>query len=66
MSIRGKMSSFLGSLAGALVSVCGKSTAKPGVEDLKRAEFRTSTQRLGVRFGEKIRDVFRLRWIKRV
>jgi len=66
MSIRGKMNSFLGLVAGALVSVWGKSVAKPGVEDLKQAEFRTSTQRLGVRFGEKIRAVFRLRWIKRI
>jgi hypothetical protein len=28
-------------------------------------EFKTSTQHLGVRFTEKIRQVFRFRWIRR-
>jgi hypothetical protein len=32
--------------------------------DLKSFEFSTSTQRIGVRFIDKIRDVFRHRWLK--
>jgi hypothetical protein len=32
---------------------------------LQRAEFKTSTQRLGIRFTENIRDIFRLRWLRK-
>jgi hypothetical protein len=59
-----KINSFLGLLAGWLLSLFGKSPPKPGIDDLKRADFKTSTQRLGIRFSEKIRDVFRFRWLK--
>jgi len=63
---RVKISSFLGSLAGLFLSMFGKSADKPTVEDLKRAEFKTSTQKLGIRFSERIRDVFRFRWLKKL
>jgi len=66
MSTRAKVSSFIGSLAGFFLSVFGKSADKPTVEDLKRAEFKTSTQRLGIRFSERIRDVFRFKWLKKL
>lgn len=64
MRFRGKMNSFFGLLAGGLLSLFGRTPAKPGLDDLKRADFTTSTQRLGISFGEKIRDVFRFRWLK--
>ena len=64
MRFRGKMNSFLGLLAGGLLSLFGRTPAKPGLDDLKRADFPTSTQRLGISFGEKIRDVFRFKWLK--
>jgi len=64
MRFRGKMNSFFGLLAGWLLSLFGRTPGKPGLDDLKRADFTTSTQRLGIRFGEKIRDVFRFRWLK--
>jgi len=60
-----KINSFLGLLAAGLLSLFGKSPAKPAVDDLTRAYFKTSTQVLGVRFSEKIRDVFRFKWIKK-
>jgi len=60
-----KFNSFIGALAGALLSVFGKSPPSPTADDLSRAEFKTSTQRLGVRFTEKIRSIFRFKWIKR-
>jgi len=63
MNLRNKINSFLGLLAGIFLSLFGKSRTKPTVEDLKRAEFKTSTQLLGVRFTEKVRDVFRFRWL---
>jgi hypothetical protein len=59
-----KINSFLGLLAGWFVSLFGKSHPKPVVDDLKRADFKTSTQHLGIRFSEKIRDVFRFRWLR--
>lgn len=60
-----KKRSFIGSLAAGLLSIFGKSQAKPTAEDFTRMEFKTSTQRLGIRFSERIRNVFRFRWIKR-
>jgi len=57
--------SLLGLLAGGLLSIFGKSPAKPTVEDFKKAEFKTSTQRLGISFNERIRRVFRFKWLKR-
>jgi len=65
-AIRIKMQSFLGWLAGVIMSFVGKSVHRPTGEDLKRAEFKTSTQRLGIRFTEKIRDVFRFRWLRKI
>jgi hypothetical protein len=41
----------------------GRRRAKAAPEDLRRADFPTSTQRLGIRFVERIRDVFRFRWL---
>ena len=35
-------------------------------EDLRRNEYSTSTQRMGVRFTERIRNAFRLRWIREI
>ncbi|TKJ38178.1 MAG: hypothetical protein CEE38_05315 [Planctomycetes bacterium B3_Pla] len=59
-----KINSLLGLLAAGLLSLFGKSPAKPAPDDLKRADFPTSTQRLGIRFSETIRDVFRFKWLK--
>jgi len=64
MRFYAKINSFLGLVAGWLLSLFGKSLPKPEAEDLKRADFKTSTQNLGIRFSEKIRDVFRFRWLK--
>jgi len=65
MSVRNKISSFFGLLVGGILLIFGRSAGKPTVEDLKRAEFKTSTQRLGLRFTERIRDVFRFRWLRK-
>jgi len=66
MSARTKTSSFLGSLAGGILSLFGKGPKKPSVDDLKRTEFKSSTQRMGIRFTKNIRDVFRFRWLKKM
>ena len=62
--MRTKINSFLSLLAAGLLTVFGKSPAKPTTDDLSRMDFKSSTQRLGIRFSKKIRDVFRFRWIK--
>jgi hypothetical protein len=64
MRLYTKVNSFLGFVAAGLLSLFAKSPPKPAVDDLKRADFGTSTQRLGIRFSEKIRDAFRFRWLK--
>ena len=64
MSFGAKINSFLGLLAGQLLSVFGKSPARPTTDDLSRMEFKTSTQRLGIRFSERIREVFRFKWLR--
>jgi hypothetical protein len=65
MVLHRKTNTVLGFLAGLMATVFGTKTAKPSVEDLKRAEFGTSTQKIGVRFTERIRDVFRFEWLKK-
>jgi len=64
MSVRTKIGSVLGLLAGGILLILGRSAGKPTVEDLKRAEFKTSTLRLGLRFTERIREVFRFKWLR--
>lgn len=66
MSPRMKRNSFFGLLAAGLFSVFGRRRIKVTTEDLKKAEFKTGTQRLGIRFSEKIRDVFRFKWLKKI
>lgn len=65
MSVRAKINSFFGFLMGGLLSIFGKSPPKPTTDDLKQMEFKTSTQRLGIRFTERIREVFRFRWLRK-
>ena len=65
MSFGTKFNSLLALLASLLLSIFGKSPPKPTAVDLQRAEFKTSTQRLGIRFTERIRDVFRFRWLRK-
>ncbi len=65
MSARKTINSILGFIAAGILSLFGKKSRKVTTEDLERAEFKTGTQRLGIRFSEKIRDVFRFRWIRK-
>jgi hypothetical protein len=59
------MNAFFGFIAGIISALFGNRTAKPTAKDLKEQDFSTSTQRLGVRFTDRIRDVFRFKWIKK-
>ena len=60
MSFHNKKNSFLGFLAGLF----SKSPAKLTIDDLKKADFKTAAGDMGVRFTERIRDVFRFKWIR--
>jgi hypothetical protein len=64
MPVQTKKNAFLGSLA-ALFSTLSR-RPKPADKDLKNADFKTGTQSMGIRFTERIRDVFRFRWIRKI
>ena len=65
MKLNPEKKSIISLLAAGLLSIFARKKIKHTQEDLKKAEFKTSTQRLGIRFNEKIRDVFRFRWIRK-
>ena len=52
-------------MAGKISALFGSRKVKPTTRDLKDADFPTSTQRMGVRFSDRIRDVFRFKWLKK-
>ena len=62
----GKRALWLG-LMGGLISRLFRTTL-PDVTsaDLRRHDYALSTQRLGVRFTERVRNMFRLRWIREI
>lgn len=66
MRVRTKINSFFSLLAAGLLIIFGRTPAKPASKDLRRMEFKSSTQRLGLRFRERIRKVFRYKWIKKI
>ncbi|MHC4742218.1 MAG: hypothetical protein ACYS8Z_09915 [Planctomycetota bacterium] len=59
------MNAFLGAIAGWALSLFGKRPPETTSEDLSKAEFKTSTQKMGVRFSERIRNAFRFKWLRR-
>ena len=61
---RGHGGSWLGSLAGGIMSLFGR-IKKPTIQDIAKKDFPASTQRIGVRFSERIRAVFRRIWLKK-
>ncbi|MFA5252108.1 MAG: hypothetical protein WC454_05950 [Phycisphaerae bacterium] len=65
MSTSSKTNSFFSLLAGGILSIFSRPPAGPTTDDFRRMEFKTSTQHLGVRFTEKIRQVFRFRWLRK-
>ncbi len=61
---RKNLGSLLGLMAGVASALFSKSI-KANADDIKQADLGTSTQRMGVRFTDKIRNVFRNRWLKK-
>ncbi len=56
---------WLGLAGVVLARLFSPRPARPSPEDLRRHDYPASTQRMGVRFTERIRDTFRFRWIRR-
>ncbi len=57
---------WLGLAAGLLARLFRARLPEVTSEDLQRNDYSTSTQRMGVRFTERIRNAFRLRWIREI
>ena len=62
---RNKKAAWLGYVAGLLSRLRIGRTRRLTSADLRKHDYSTSTQRLGIRFAERIRDTFRFRWLKR-
>ena len=65
MILRNKKSSRLGLLAGLAIFFSGRGKKKTAVQDMQKLEFKTNTRRIGIRFTDKIRDIFRHKWLKK-
>ena len=60
-----KNNSVISSIAGMIVSLFSKSPKNNEIEYLKKADFKSSTQKIGISFTEKIRNTFRHKWIRK-
>jgi len=56
---------IIGPAVALILSLFTKNTRKVTANDLEKSEFKSSTQRVGLRFTGRIRNVFRSRWIKK-
>jgi hypothetical protein len=65
MSIQSGKKKIAGFLAAIVMALRGGRHRKINSKDLRDADFKTSAQGMGVSFTEKIRDVFRHKWIKK-
>lgn len=54
----------LGLGAGLLFKLFGKSPRPDSTAELYRKDFHPNTQKMGLRFSERIRNVFRHRWLR--
>ncbi|MDH4202778.1 MAG: hypothetical protein OEV87_07775 [Phycisphaerae bacterium] len=55
----------LGLWAGLLLTLFGKSPRPDSEAELYKKDFHPNTQKMGLRFSERIRNAFRHRWLKR-
>jgi hypothetical protein len=57
---------WLGLAAGLIARLFPARLPEATSEDLRRNDYSASTQRMGVRFTERIRNAFRFRWIREI
>lgn len=50
--------------AGLLLMLFGKNPRSHAPAELYRKDFHSNTQKMGLRFSERIRNVFRHRWLR--
>jgi len=62
---RSRKAAWLGCAAGLLSRLRVRRVSRITSDDLRRQDYPVSTQRMGIRFTERIRDTFRFRWLKR-
>lgn len=62
----GAKARWLGFVGGLLARLFRTRLPEVTCEDLQRNDYSTSTQRMGVRFTERIRNAFRFRWIREI
>jgi len=60
-----KKAGMLGAIASLLGGRFGRGNLPVRNKDIQNLDFPTSSQKMGVTFSEKIREVFRLRWIRK-
>jgi hypothetical protein len=63
-AIKLKKACRIGFLAGGIAGLFGRGGLKAAGKDLKKMEFGTSTQKMGVSFTESLRDKFRRCWLR--
>jgi hypothetical protein len=56
---------WLGWAGGVFARLFGRRIPPATSEDLRRHDYPVSTQRMGVRFTERMRDTFRFRWLRK-
>jgi hypothetical protein len=54
----------LGFGAGLLLTVFGRKPRSHSTAELYKKDFHPNTQKMGLRFTERMRKVFRLRWLR--
>ena len=57
---------WLGFAGGLLARLFRPSSAEVTGADLRKHDYAASTQRLGVRLTDRVRNMFRLRWIREI
>ena len=61
----GRKAAWFGCIAGLLSRLRIRRASAITADDLRKRDYPASTQRMGLRFTERIRDTFRFRWLKR-
>ncbi|KPK74374.1 MAG: hypothetical protein AMJ79_14360 [Phycisphaerae bacterium SM23_30] len=55
---------WLNFVVGLILSIMTLGKKSPDPQLMQRLDYPASTQRMGLRFTEKLRDLFRRRWLK--
>jgi len=62
---KSKKSFILGAIAAKLATVFGRKKIKSSTKDLPHLDFKSSSQKMGITFTSRIRDIFRFKWIRK-